>query len=765
MNYCRIIRNDIRKSRLTTMITTLFVALAAMLVSLAVILALNLAGALDRLMVQAETPHFMQMHSGPLDAEPLNRFASHHEAVDRYQILEFLNIDNGEIELNGQSLISSTQDNGISTQSGAFDYLLDLDGAVITPAVGDIYVPVCYMQEAAMKTGDTVSVCGIPFRAAGFLRDSQMNSMLSSSKRFLVSPQDFERLRDLGTMEHLIEFRLKDLSALDAFAADYMAAGLPSNGPAVTYPLFRMLGALSDGMMIAVILLLGFLTVMIAFLCIRFTLLAQLESDCRELGVMKAIGLRVSDIKKLYLAKYAAIAAAGCTAGIILSFLLKNLLLQNIRLNMGTGGNGPAAFFLAPAGVLIVFFAILLYVNGVLGRLQKISASEAMRRGTGPMASGGAGRMALSHSHFSNISIFLGIRDVLLQKKLYGVNFTVLLFAAFLLVIPINLYTTMSSRGFVTYMGIGNCDLRIDLRQSDHLAEDAARIAREMEQDASILRHTSLITKAFQVETPDGTVRNLLTELGDHRVFPVSYVKGQAPVSPDEIALSAMNAEELGKNPGDSLTLITGSGTRTMTVCGIYSDITNGGKTAKASFPADSDDTVWAVIYASQTVREYGDTFHDTKVTDIRDYVAQTYGPTLNSIRMAAIAAAAVALALTGLITLLFVNMLTAKDRYSIAVMKASGFTAGDIRLQYISRFVLVSVCGVFAGILLANTVGGALASLVLSGFGAPSFRFAVNPLLSCLLCPLLMIYTAVSASLAGTKGIKKITIAEYGKE
>ena len=333
-----------------------------------------------------------------------------------------------------------------------------------------------------------------------------------------------------------------------------------------------------------------------------------------------------------------------------------------------------------------------------------------MRLGTGPMASGGAGRMALSHSHFSNVSIFLGIRDVLLQKKLYGVNFTVLLFAAFLLVIPINLYTTMSSRGFVTYMGIGNCDLRIDLRQSDHLAEDAARIAREMEQDDSILRHTSLITNAFQVETPDGTVHNLLTELGDHRVFPVSYVKGQAPVSPVEIALSAMNAEELGRSPGDSLTLITGSGTQTMTVCGIYSDITNGGKTAKAAFPADSDDTVWAVIYAglkdpsmlSQTVREYADTFPDTKVTDIRDYVAQTYGPTLNAIRMAAIAAAAVALALTGLITLLFVNMLTGKDRYSIAVMKASGFTAGDIRLQYISRFVLVSVCGVFAGILLS---------------------------------------------------------------
>lgn len=763
MNYCRIIRNDIRKSRLTTVITTLFVALAAMLVSLAVILALNLAGALDRLMVQAETPHFMQMHSGPLDSEPLNRFASQNEEVDRYQILEFLNIDNSEIELNGQSLISSTQDNGFSTQSGAFDYLLDLDGAVITPAKGEIYVPVCYMKEAGMKTGDIVSVCGITFRTAGFLRDSQMNSMLSSSKRFLISSQDFERLRGFGTMEHLIEFRLKDLSALDSFAADYTAAGLPSNGPAVTYPLFRMLGALSDGMMIAVILLLGFLTVMIAFLCIRFTLLAQIESDCRELGVMKAIGLRVSDMKKLYLAKYAAIAAAGCTAGMILSFLLKDLLLQNIRLNMGTGGNKSAALILAPASVLFVFAAILFYVNGTLGNLHKISASEAMRSGPQPEKSDAASRLSLSRNCFTNVNVFLGIRDVLLHKRLYGVHFTVLLFAAFLLVIPINLYTTMSSKGFVTYMGIGNCDLRIDLRQSDYLTEDAARISGDMDQDDSILRHTVLITKVFQTEAPDGTVSNLLTELGDHQVFPVSYVKGHAPVSPGEIALSAMNAEELGKSPGDSLTLITGSGKQTMAVCGIYSDITNGGKTAKAAFPADSDDAVWAVIYAGlkepsllrQTVRKYADTYHDVKVTDIRNYVAQTYGPTLNAIRMAAIAAAAVALALTGLITLLFVNMLTAKDRYSIAVMKAAGFTVWDIRQQYLSRFILVSVCGIFAGILLANTAGGALASLVLSGFGAPSFRFAVNPVLSCLLCPILMICTAVSASLAGTTAIK----------
>lgn len=45
----------------------------------------------ERLLVQAETPHFMQMPSGTLDMDPLNRFASKNPMVDRFQVLDFLN--------------------------------------------------------------------------------------------------------------------------------------------------------------------------------------------------------------------------------------------------------------------------------------------------------------------------------------------------------------------------------------------------------------------------------------------------------------------------------------------------------------------------------------------------------------------------------------------------------------------------------------------------------------------------------------------------
>lgn len=296
--FYRIIRRDIRTSKGITLTTMLFVAAAAMLVSLSAILVVNLTGAIDHLMTQAKTPHFLQMHSGQLDQARLKAFAEQNNKVEDYQVLDFLNVEGARIVMDGHTLADSVQDNGFSTQSGKFDYLLDLDGNVIDVRGGEVYVPISYMKDGSIKAGGKVTVGDTSLTVAGFLRDSQMNSLLASSKRFLVSTEDYAELAQYGTTEYLIEFRLKDLSMLGAFETDYTAAGLEGNGPVITYPLFRVLNAISDGLMIAVILLASVLVVIIAFLCIRFTLMATIESDYREIGVMKAIGLRVSDLKK-----------------------------------------------------------------------------------------------------------------------------------------------------------------------------------------------------------------------------------------------------------------------------------------------------------------------------------------------------------------------------------------------------------------------------------------------------------------------------------
>lgn len=770
--YYRIIRNDILKSKLISMTTMIFVAAAAMLVSLSAILIINLWGGIDTLMKQAKTPHFMQMHAGDIDPVRLTDFAAQNSNVNEFQVLEFLNVDGAHIIVDGKSLAENVQDNGFSTQSEKFDYLLDLDGNVIHVADGEIYVPVGYMKDDTAKVGDEVMIQGKTFIVAGFMRDSQMNSLLASSKRFLVSKNDYAAIKEFGSTEYLIEFRLRDLSEIGVFETAYTTAGLEANGPTITYPLFKMLNAISDGLMIAVILLVSVLVVAIAFMCIRFTLLAKIEDDYREIGVMKAIGLRVSDIKKIYLAKYAMIAAVGCALGFSLSFVFKGMLLENIRLYMGESEKSSLVFF-GIFGVTLVFLAVITYVSRVLKRFRKISAAAAIRFGTSQGKSAGVKHFCLSGNRLLNINIFLGVKDVLARKSLYITMLAVLVISTFIIIVPQNLYNTISSKSFITYMGMGNSDMRIDIQQTNNISKKALEIAKVMENDKFITKYAVLTTKTFKTKIDDEFVGNIKIELGNHSIFPIEYSSGRAPVSEDEIALSVINADELDKRVGDEITLMIEGKEKNLIVSGTYSDVTNGGKTAKAVFTDHSADLMWSIIYAELSgksdvegmVSKYADRFNFAKISAVDEYITQTFGSTISSVGKASGAAVVVALILTVLVTLLFMKMLVAKDRYSISVMKSMGFTNSDISAQYVARSVFVLIIGIFLGTLLANTLGEVLAGAIISSFGASSFKFVVNPFSAYLLCPLLMICTVLIATIIGTFSAGQIKIAENIKE
>lgn len=770
--YFRIIKNEILKSKAITLIITMFVAIASMLVTLAIILAVNLAGSVDTLMEKSKTTHFLQMHSGELNHESLEQFAEQNDNVEEFQVLEFLNIDGSQILFSTTSLADNMQDNGLSIQSEKFDFLLDLDGNVINPKEGELYVPICYLREHITSVGDRVELCGKTFTVAGFLRDSQMNSTLSSSKRFLVSEGDFKELQESGKVEYLIEFRVKDLSALGLFEAAYTAAGLPANGPTITYGLFKTLNSFSDGIMIGVILFVSLLVVAVAFLCIRFTLLAKMEEDFREIGVMKAIGLRAFHIRSLYLAKYAAMGGVGCLVGYLFALVLEGMLTENIRLYMGKSTNASFSALFAVLGVLFVFFAILVYVSLVLRHIGSISATEAIRFGTRQGKTEKTCGFSLSRNRYLSANVFLGVQDVILRKKLYATMLFVLILASFLMIVPQNLYYTISSKEFSTYMGIGNCDLRVDLQQTENMIQKSDEIRAEMENDPDINKSVVLTTKIFKTSTQE----NLKVELGDHTVFPINYSQGKVPVTETEIALSEMNSEALGKTVGDSITIFVGQEERYLTVCGVYSDITNGGKTAKATFSDSSlypSDIMWSILLADVTndalvpekVSSYGALFPDVKIAHISNYIEEIFGQTISSVENTSYAALAIALSITLLVTMLFMKMLIAKDIYSIGVMKAIGFTNRDIREQYMTRSLVILLISVLLGTLLANTLGETLGGMVLSSFGASSFQFTPNPLWAYFLCPLGMICAVLIGGSIGTFQAGKIKLSEQIKE
>jgi putative ABC transport system permease protein len=294
-----------------------------------------------------------------------------------------------------------------------------------------------------------------------------------------------------------------------------------------------------------------------------------------------------------------------------------------------------------------------------------------------------------------------------------------------------------------------------------------------MESDSSISKYTVLTTKTFITKKQDGSEERIKIELGDHSIFPIEYSLGRAPATDGEIALSVLNAEELGKKVGDVILLVIRGKEEALKVCGVYSDITNGGKTAKAVFEDPSAGIMWSVISAEfsdrsligSKVSEYKDKFEFAKVSGINEYIAQTFGTTIDSVGKASFAAIIVALIITLLVTLLFMKMLVVKERCSIAALKAFGFTNSDITAQFVSRAFFVLIAGIVLGTLLANTLGTMLAGTVISSFGASSFQFTVDPLSAYLLCPLMMAAAVILATMAGTSGAGHIKISENIKE
>ncbi|POP39303.1 ABC transporter permease [Blautia producta] len=769
----KIIQRDIAGNKAVSFLTVLFITAAAMLLSLAGILVTNLFGSIDRLMADAKTPHFMQMHTGDVDFEELEAFAEGNSAVEDFQVLEFLNVGGEKIRLGENSLALSVQDNGFSVQSSRFDFLLDENNRPTQPKDGELWVPVCYNRDYTVQAGDKAVINGKTFVVTGFVRDSQMNSTLASSKRFVVSAGDYAQLKEVGSVEYLIEFRLKDLSDLSEFESAYSASQMPANGPTLSWPLFRMISAVSDGIMIAVILLVSVIVILIALLCIRFTLLAKIEDDYREIEVMKAVGIRVSDIQSIYLAVYAVLAAAGCIMGFLLSLALRGPLQESIRANLGESGNDGLSFLLGMAGTLLLFFFILFFIRRILKRFRRISPVQAIRQGSEQENVRGGKSLRLSKNRWLSANLFLAVKDIAARKRLYLTMLFVIILACFIMVVPQNLYHTISDSSFVTYLGVGRCDLRMDIQQTEELEEKAGSVGEYLKRDSAVETYAVFVTELFDQEQEDGTTEQIKVELGNHGAFPLQYVDGKLPSRDSDIALSVLYAEEMDKKVGDKMILLTDKGEKQLTVCGIYSDITNGGKTAKAAFQPGTREAAWSTVCVNlkqpgvlaEKTEEYSRKFPYAKVSGMEDYVTQTFGQTLRAVRTASVGAGFVAVVVTLLVILLFMKLLTAKDRYSIAVLKSVGFTGSDISRQYIWRSVLVVILGILLGSVLAGTLGERIAGAAISSLGAAAFQFTEDPLSSFVLSPVVLLFTALAATIAGTAKAGNLCISQSIKE
>ena len=744
----RLIINDFKANKLVVVSTCIFMAVSAMLLGLSILFFGSLSSAIDCLMLKAQTPDFLQMHTGEIDEEHITRFSKNRSEVEAMQICGFLNLQNSQLTIGEHSLVNNTQDNGLCCQNESFDLLIDAENKKIHPNPGEVYVPVCYKNEYGLKAGDLMQIAAEKLSVAGFLRDSQMNSMMASSKRFLVNEVDYERIRPFGSEEYLIEFKLKEGSDTNAFATAYEDAGLPGNGPTITYPLIKMMNALSDGMMILVILLVSAVVLFISILCIRYMILTQLEKDKREIGMLKAVGIAKKDLRVLYFSKYLLLSVIGGFVGVIAALIISGPLSTQIRELYGDADNMGLIYVLMILGAVVAEGIILLSVYRTLGKMEKMSAVEVL------YGRGSFGK----------------------KKNLYLPIGIITAAAVFMILVPRNIESTIATSEFVTYMGIGESQIRIDIRQTENIKESAKAATKEIEQDNQVLDYTLMHTGSYKTEMPDGTSYNLMIENGDHSRFPVRYLEGSYPNNADEIALSILNSKEMNVNIGDTIRIYKDFGDNytipvSCKVCGIYSDITNGGKTAKSYFSGidDKKPVMWSIIYLSLKDKNIADIWVEDyrakyslhgdgiKVVKIADYITGTYGQTIRNIQKAVIMSVISACLILFVVMLLLLRLVIWRERSDSSLKKALGFTSADIKEEYLKKTFKYVLPGIAVGIFAGIVPGQSLAGVLLGSMGAYGFHFIINPIAVFVVTPMVIALAAAFATRVSLKEVDRV--------
>ncbi|HYE68195.1 MAG TPA: hypothetical protein VEA58_06250, partial [Anaerovoracaceae bacterium] len=304
-----LVRKDIKRNRVITAALAAFLIISALMMAGGLRVTGTMISSLNGLDELAVPPDYLQMHKGTYDEEAVEDFVETHDYIKESLIVKMLNIRNASILFQGKTLEKSLMDNGFITQNEGFDFLLNMNNEIAVVRKGEIGVPVYYAEELGIQPGDILALQDGDYRkelkVSTIVRDATMSAALTSSKRFLISQADLDELStQMGEWEYCFEFLLEDGTATADLEKDYIDAGMPSNGVAVTGVLLNMVNNLSHGLVAFIIIAISILLIMIAILCLSYIIRATMAEENYSIGEMKAIGFPGKAIAKLYQMKY-----------------------------------------------------------------------------------------------------------------------------------------------------------------------------------------------------------------------------------------------------------------------------------------------------------------------------------------------------------------------------------------------------------------------------------------------------------------------------
>ena len=728
--YLNILKKDLKRKRAMNIILLVFIILASMFVSSGVSNIMTVTTALDRYFEMADVPDYLAIYQKKASDKDVYKVLENASAIDEFRIEEGITITQSNITRKGEPLDASNTSQTLALQSDrvmGINYFLD-DGSILKSVPkGKIYTAAFTEKNMGLKVGDriTVEVEGVSreFTFAGGFKDAVLGSELTGVKRFIINGEDFDEYMSDETIKTMYSAKLLYIQTADIDRTRSQIADI-SDGCTFEGGSDMLSSAyIFDMIITGLILVVSLILIIISFVVLRFTISFTLSEEFREIGVMKAIGIRNIKIRGLYLVKYSAISVAGAAAGLVLSYpfgkMLRGLSTDSIIIDSSSNA------FVNIICAVLVAAVILLFCLGCTGRVSKMSPIDAVRNGQTGERFRKKSIMSLGRSKLGTTA-FLAVNDIVSSPKRYAVIILTFFLCMSLLIILSNAVASLKSGKLLKYFSQADCHVVTNVGDEamEFMTEDGhEKVKKYLEDMERTLAENGMPAKCMteyfmypMIKHGEYESKTALLQGTGTTTDMYEYSEGTPPQNSGEIAVTTVLAKKLKAAVGDTVTVSYPTGeTAEYIITAMYQAMVNQGTSVRVH--NDCDINYLSAVGSPGTQIKFTDDPDDKEVLRRIEKIKELY-PKFSSVKTAgetvkdttgvgdAIDAvkklsAVLTVILAALVTVLMERSFIAKEQGEIALMKAIGIRNSTIYGQYTLRFfIAVSVAVIIAELL-----------------------------------------------------------------
>lgn len=779
--YLRILKKDLKRKKTMNLIILLFVILSAMFFSSSVSNIISITGGIERFLNMAGMEDYIAFVGEPDSGTPLGELIDKSEEISAWKRETVIACSPKSVKLNCVKPEHFGNIGAIVSVDEAVITCFDDKNAPITQVErGKVCVTNSLMKNAGIEAGDTLSfeMCGekLSLEVAGLCKDAVFGSNMVGLPRFIVNPDDFSALNDNGEVRAACRMGIYIVSADDIKAVEQVLKTAENVRFSASRSLINMTFLITISVA-GIVMAVSVFLIIISFVVVRFTIGFTIAEEFREIGVMKAIGMKNSSIRGLYLVKYAGIAVIGSVIGFFAGIPFGRMLLDSVSGDMVLGNDHPVLIGIGCSAVIVAM--IVLFCYGCTAKIKKLSPIDAVRNGQTGERFKKHSMMSLGKSRLGT-SGFISLNDIFSSPKQSAVLTLVFTLCTVLVMVLSNTAETLGSDKLMYLISQTNSDIYINMQSKISEVQSGGKtvddIYREME---STLAENGMPGKVHTEELynvsaayGDTTAQARFMFCDRTKTTDYYYNEGTAPMYDNEAALGIPLANELGVTVGDKIKLTVGGEEKEYIVSALYDSFSQlgmcgrfhesaklplGGLMGFTHFQIDFDDEPDAETISSR-IKTLIDIYGTNDILDARGYVADCT-KAADAVNGAKNLTMIVSMIIIVMMSVLLERSFISKEKSEIALMKAMGFGSRSVIGIHLLRFLLIGAVSVVTAAIISDPMTELIMNPMFSLMGIlKGLTYAHNRVESFVIFPAAVLAAVMGGTFftaLGTGGIK----------